>query len=307
MSRPQTSKPRGICIHYNTDRGCRAGDSCKFLHGPDEQLTPYDKSKTCRFYIAGYCKRGDKCWFRHAIPDPDSSPNGLQCPPPLLLPDDNVCGICLEEPVTFGLLSGCSHVFCIECIRSWRDPKGKTEDVLCSRVNKKCPYCRTSSSLILPSSLFYPEGHPGKSLVFDRYKSSLSKVPCKYFQNSPPKDRYCPFGCDCLYQHRNSDNTPYVFTKGVGHYMPVSSFCVMTPASPHAICSKCNNVLAEVEEPTIPTHTSASAKCAMSAPLSSTFSGICPQVKPMRKKSLLQVNSTYVASFFLSFYFFCKH
>lgn len=53
MERPSTSKPRGICKYYETPRGCFAGKNCKFLHGQDEKLTPYDQNKTCRYYRAG--------------------------------------------------------------------------------------------------------------------------------------------------------------------------------------------------------------------------------------------------------------
>lgn len=53
MDRPVTSKSRGICRYYSTPRGCFAGNDCKFLHGADEQLTPYDKSKVCKYYAKG--------------------------------------------------------------------------------------------------------------------------------------------------------------------------------------------------------------------------------------------------------------
>lgn len=103
--RPATSKARGICKYYNTPRGCFAGKSCKFLHGAGEQLTPYDSSKTCRFYAAGYCKRGADCWFVHALPQVASS--GSSVPPGAAEEEDEIdslCCICYEKPVTYGLL-----------------------------------------------------------------------------------------------------------------------------------------------------------------------------------------------------------
>jgi E3 ubiquitin-protein ligase makorin len=149
MERPSTSKPRGICKYYETPRGCFAGKECKFLHGQDEKLTPYDKNKTCRYYragaspsisltsdtgaltdamLAGYCKRGDRCWFLHV----DGSEG------PSLPGSDAECIICYDRPVTYGLmgafesdihecfisdnriLDGCSHVLCVQvCITSW--------------------------------------------------------------------------------------------------------------------------------------------------------------------------------------------
>ena len=53
MDRPTTSKARGACRYYMTPRGCFAGDNCKFLHGQEQSLTPYDQSKSCRFYAQG--------------------------------------------------------------------------------------------------------------------------------------------------------------------------------------------------------------------------------------------------------------
>ncbi|KAI0285855.1 hypothetical protein BGY98DRAFT_244404 [Russula aff. rugulosa BPL654] len=111
MERPVTSKSRGICKYYNTPRGCFTGDNCKFKHGEHEKLTPYDKSKSCRYFAAGYCKRGEKCWFRHVSPAK---------PLPTDPGESLICAICMEEPATFGLLVDCSHVFCIDCIRNWR-------------------------------------------------------------------------------------------------------------------------------------------------------------------------------------------
>lgn len=61
MNRPSTSKPRGICRFYTTRGGCREGDKCKFLHGQDETHTPYDKSKTCNFFLAGQCRVRVNC------------------------------------------------------------------------------------------------------------------------------------------------------------------------------------------------------------------------------------------------------
>ncbi|THH13452.1 hypothetical protein EW146_g6767 [Bondarzewia mesenterica] len=221
MDRPSTSKPRGICRYYQTSRGCFQGHKCKFLHGEDDKLTPYDKNKACRYFAAGYCKRGADCWFKHVLPDPatsTTSPEALPIPPSPLPSDERSCGICFEEPDTFGLLSDCSHVFCITCLRGWRD-SDKSEDIQLSGVNKKCPYCRAQSKFVTPSSHFYPHGHPGKTATIERYKASMARVACKYFEESKPDNPFCPFGSDCLYKHENVDGTQYIFSHGVDYYM----------------------------------------------------------------------------------------
>lgn len=59
--RPVTSKARGICKYYASDRGCFAGNNCKFLHASEPSsanstnpvLTPYDKAKRCNYYAKG--------------------------------------------------------------------------------------------------------------------------------------------------------------------------------------------------------------------------------------------------------------
>lgn len=95
-----------------TDRGCYAGAACKFQHGEQEQLTPYDKSKSCKFFAAGYCRRGTQCWFKHPGPETSTSvtPQTPATPEPPAVDEeeeedpDTLCSICFEKPVTFGLL-----------------------------------------------------------------------------------------------------------------------------------------------------------------------------------------------------------
>ncbi|KAI0091689.1 hypothetical protein BDY19DRAFT_885434 [Irpex rosettiformis] len=225
-TRPVTSRPRGVCRFYNSSTGCLAGRTCKFLHG-DDKLTPFDKAKTCKFFVAGFCKRGADCWFVHEQPQSSSPPQEQNLTDDQ--PDDELCCICLEKPLTFGLLSGCSHMFCVGCIREWRDPSGKSEEVVSSGVTKKCPLCRASSQFVTPSSHFYPQDHSQKAVIIEQYKASMSRVPCKYFEIS--NKRYCPFGKDCFYQHLKSDGTPHVSRHGVTKSIQVSTPLVQ-PLSP---------------------------------------------------------------------------
>ncbi|RDB20803.1 E3 ubiquitin-protein ligase makorin-1 [Hypsizygus marmoreus] len=218
--RPVTSKPRGICKYYTTPRGCFGGNSCKFLHTSDPStdpsgskppaLTPYDKAKRCRFYANGYCKRGESCWFLHVVDGGKGRAKDED-------EDEELCSICFEKPSLYGLLGGCSHIFCLQCIRQWRDPKGKHGDVIESGNMKKCPMCRANSRYIIPSSRFWRDGQEGKEQVVQKYKESMRKVPCKHFVESTtkdPKKPMCPFGKDCFYLHKNDDGSLHVFKNG---------------------------------------------------------------------------------------------
>ena len=104
----------------NTSRGCYAGDRCKFLHGESERLTPYDKSKVCRFYASGWCRNGDKCWFIHVKPGDKSSSSTSQPPDD---DEDNLCSICYDVPVTFGLLGECIGFSC-DASSAWSPATG---------------------------------------------------------------------------------------------------------------------------------------------------------------------------------------
>ncbi|KAF8216309.1 hypothetical protein K438DRAFT_1703090 [Mycena galopus ATCC 62051] len=204
-SRPVTSKSRGICQFYTTRRGCFAGTKCKFLHG--DTHTPYDQAKTCRFYAAGFCKRGAQCWFNHA--------KGKE--KEVIDEEDDLCSICFDKPVTYGLLTGCSHIFCITCIKQWRDPADKSADVVDSGNIKRCPMCRQPAKFIIPSSKFYAQGE-AKDAAMARYMDSMKRVPCKHFQkslNSPRGIPFCPFGKDCFYQHRNADGSDHIIAQGI--------------------------------------------------------------------------------------------
>ncbi|KAF7770559.1 hypothetical protein Agabi119p4_6533 [Agaricus bisporus var. burnettii] len=204
MARPSTSKPRGVCRYYASQHGCFAGAACKFLH-PDSSLTPYDQSKRCKFYAQGFCRRGDQCWFKHTVDVPSADDDRDS--------QNDPCSICFEMPVTYGLLSGCSHIFCITCIRQWRDQKGAAEQI----TLKRCPMCREPSKFITPSSRFYKHGHPEKERITQAYKESMGRVSCRYFQRSLQRDEnhpICPFGKDCFYQHLKRDGTPFIFDHG---------------------------------------------------------------------------------------------
>lgn len=83
-----------------------------------------------------------------------------------------VCGICLdvvldkEKNRRFGILENCSHVFCIECIRTWRNSSFDEKN------KRGCPQCRVKSDYIIPSDYFYDE-NSDKDKLIAKYKNAL--------------------------------------------------------------------------------------------------------------------------------------
>ncbi len=113
----------------------------------------------CEFYKQGRCKYGDNCKYMH--------PKSLQASPKEFIDQqgntqyegDEECVICLEKVLgngrRFGILEGCCHAFCLECIRDWRatyDKKVKKQHY------RTCPICRTNSYLVIPSTRMVYDG-----------------------------------------------------------------------------------------------------------------------------------------------------
>eukprot|EP01118_Nematostelium_gracile_P016177 TRINITY_DN6640_c0_g1_i1.p1 TRINITY_DN6640_c0_g1~~TRINITY_DN6640_c0_g1_i1.p1 ORF type:complete len:186 (-),score=26.46 TRINITY_DN6640_c0_g1_i1:26-583(-) len=172
---------------------CRNGEDCNFRHDVkiDEEESPVVRSSTipCRFFAQGNCLKGDYCNFSHQKEeiDVESDTQEKQVPPEQL-----TCSICLENIVEtkrkYGLLSDCTHVFCLDCIREWR----KQED---SSAVKHCPLCRKESHYVVPST-FFASGEL-KERIIAQYRTQLRQIPCKYFM----KLRECPFSDNCFYSH----------------------------------------------------------------------------------------------------------
>ncbi|KZT59092.1 hypothetical protein CALCODRAFT_494130 [Calocera cornea HHB12733] len=158
---------RPLCRYIAMPGGCYAGERCKFRHSEEATKTPHQERQVCRYYVAGYCKRGADCWYRHVSDAPvapeagpssrPAEPVASEGPPTVQQEDDDdldelACMICYDKPLQYGLLAGCSHVFCLACMRGWRDVKDKEVSMLESGVVKACPVCRVPSRYITPSS-----------------------------------------------------------------------------------------------------------------------------------------------------------
>ena len=108
------------------------------------------------------------------------------------------CGICLEKTMVvgrrFGLLTSCTHAFCLECIRQWRH-----EDAQDGK--RMCPLCRTQSYFIIPSAVHVID-EARKAAVLEAYCANMREIPCKKFDQGRG---VCPYGSSCFYMHRYAD------------------------------------------------------------------------------------------------------
>ncbi|XP_034020310.1 probable E3 ubiquitin-protein ligase makorin-2 isoform X2 [Thalassophryne amazonica] len=122
------------------------------------------------------------------------------------LSQDKVCSICMEVVVQktnlserrFGILSSCSHTFCLTCIRQWRCTRNFSNQII-----KSCPECRVISEFVIPSA-YWVENQDDKDHLINLFKSGVSKKACKYFNQGRGS---CPFGARCLYLHAFPDGT----------------------------------------------------------------------------------------------------
>ncbi|XP_037935240.1 probable E3 ubiquitin-protein ligase makorin-1 isoform X2 [Teleopsis dalmanni] len=112
---------------------------------------------------------------------------------------DKTCGICFDTILEktgrekrFGILPNCSHIFCLECIRKWRQAKQFEH-----KITRSCPECRVASDFVCPSA-FWVETKEEKDKLLNDYRNALGIKDCKYFKKGEGK---CPFGNKCFYKH----------------------------------------------------------------------------------------------------------
>ena len=124
---------------------------------------------------------------------------------------DATCAICLERVLEergrrFGLLTGCTHSFCLPCIREWRARIDKPTATV-----RACPVCRTSSFFVIPSDRLLVSGHR-KAKANRDYTTSQRLLPCRLFNQGKGS---CAFGSSCWYAHLLPDGTPAILPRPV--------------------------------------------------------------------------------------------
>jgi E3 ubiquitin-protein ligase makorin len=187
--------------------------------GPDLEEDP---DQLCEMHVEGRCpESAETCFYVHGDVCPhcklgilhpyypeESAQHVLSCEVEVSIIEqlrasrDIECSVCFEKVIErgrkFGLLEGCNHPFCLECIRSWRTTYDQSNNIV-----RACPVCRTHSYLVTPCA-YMPQSDESKEAVVEAYKERLASIPCKLFAGG---EGTCPFGTSCFFLHRNKDGS----------------------------------------------------------------------------------------------------
>ncbi|XP_026857973.2 probable E3 ubiquitin-protein ligase makorin-1 [Electrophorus electricus] len=173
---------------------CRYGLNCAYLHGDAcdmcglQVLHPTDTSQRSQHIRA--------CIEAHE--------KDMEISFAIQRSKDMMCGVCMEvvfekanpSERRFGILSNCSHCYCLKCIRKWRSAKQFE-----SKIIKSCPECRITSNFVIPSE-YWVEDKEEKQNLIQKYKDGMGSKPCRYFDEGRGT---CPFGANCFYKHAFPD------------------------------------------------------------------------------------------------------
>ncbi|NWV58220.1 MKRN2 ligase, partial [Daphoenositta chrysoptera] len=189
--------------------------------GAGEQLCPYAAAGTCHFGERCLYLHGELCEIcglqvLHPFDQEQRKAHEMMCMATFehdmerafafQASQDKVCSICMEvvyeKPSAserrFGILSNCTHTYCLSCIRQWRCAKQFENPII-----KSCPECRVISEFVIPS-VYWVEEQEKKNELIEAFKQGVGKKPCKYFEQGKGT---CPFGGKCLYLHAYPDGT----------------------------------------------------------------------------------------------------
>eukprot|EP01120_Amphizonella_sp_Union-15-10_P007905 TRINITY_DN2735_c0_g1_i1.p1 TRINITY_DN2735_c0_g1~~TRINITY_DN2735_c0_g1_i1.p1 ORF type:complete len:266 (+),score=42.30 TRINITY_DN2735_c0_g1_i1:57-854(+) len=197
-------KAKVVCKFFAAGN-CRRDKDCHWLHPAKEYLVEIPTSNSngpaltevpipCKFFLKGECLKGNDCNFYHPLVSEESGKGNEEV--------EHKCGVCFERigqnfRKLYGLLRSCDHIFCLDCIRSWRSSDND------SRTTHTCPFCRVQSHFVIPS-VVYATGEQ-KDKIETAYKERLKKIPCKYYKFG---SGVCPFGRSCFYGHLTEEGTP---------------------------------------------------------------------------------------------------
>ncbi|XP_034529283.1 probable E3 ubiquitin-protein ligase makorin-1 [Notolabrus celidotus] len=173
---------------------CRYGINCAYLHG--------DVCDMCGLQVlhpTDNAQRSD-----HTKACIEAHEKDMEISFAIQRSKDMMCGVCMEvvfekanmSERRFGILSNCSHCYCLKCIRKWRSAKQFE-----SKIIKSCPECRITSNFVIPSE-YWVEDKDDKQKLIQKYKDGMGTKPCRYFDEGRGT---CPFGSNCFYKHAFPD------------------------------------------------------------------------------------------------------
>ncbi|KAM5205334.1 E3 ubiquitin-protein ligase makorin-1 isoform 3-T3 [Hipposideros larvatus] len=124
---------------------CRYGENCVYLHG--------DSCDMCGLQVLHPVDAAQRS--QHIKSCIEAHEKDMELSFAVQRSKDMVCGICMEvvyekanpSERRFGILSNCSHTYCLKCIRKWRSAKQFE-----SKIIKSCPECRITSNFVIPTT-----------------------------------------------------------------------------------------------------------------------------------------------------------
>lgn len=109
----------------------------------------------------------------------------------------NVCELCHcdveSQKRLYGVLDNCDHVFCYECVVSWKRSKYNNAE------SESCPVCKVRSSFITPSKHWF-ENKDEKHRIIKKHRNHLKTLPCRYYL----RHGFCRYSDRCFYDHHEA-------------------------------------------------------------------------------------------------------
>lgn len=171
--RMEARQRRFICLQYYKTQKCRY-EECSFAHITEE-----------KFAKEYYCRSGKRCYSYNCIFQHTDEPIEAK-------DSETMCGICYEDIIDtnkrYGLLQNCNHIYCLNCIKTYRSGQMNSSISLTNRL--KCPICREHSRFVLPSKYNLKGEH--KKNGFKRFYEKRQAKSC-YYGLSCPRIKSCPF------------------------------------------------------------------------------------------------------------------
>ncbi|VDM55998.1 unnamed protein product [Angiostrongylus costaricensis] len=187
----ESEKVLPLCPYF--EMGECKNEECQFVHGLTCDMCsracvhPYDEKQQKQHFME--CLKAHEIAMEQAFAEAKGAGKS--------------CGICMENIVEkslrFGILEGCRHCFCLDCIQFY-------SQVFKRFRYRSCPECRKHSNFVIPSTLWVEEEEE-KRILCEVYRSNMAQKQCKYYKEGSSAEGRCPFGNKCFYKHQLPDGS----------------------------------------------------------------------------------------------------